>query len=325
MNKRAFTIVELLVVIVVIGILAAITIVSYTGLSSKANVASLQSDLSSAKKQLALYQVEHSTFPTSLTADGNKYCPTGGTEYCFKTSTGNTFTYSSPVSPYQTYIMDAINTASTTKYRVTNDSAPVSAMPTDTITIGTQTWMKYNSDVGTMITGATAQTNNSVLEKYCYDDNTANCTIYGGLYQWAEAVQYQNGATNTTSPSPAFSANVQGICPVGFHIPSDNDLKILEMQLGMTQETADIAGWRGTDQGTQLKTGNPPGLYVLLAGNRLPPSNTFYGLSIGATLSSSSESSATSAWRRYMGRALATVFRNSVDKANGFPVHCLGN
>ena len=49
---------------------------------------------------------------------------------------------------------------------------------------------------------------------------THNCTTYGGLYQWAEAVQYKNGATNATSPSPAFSGNVQGICPTGWHIPT---------------------------------------------------------------------------------------------------------
>ncbi|MFZ2125552.1 MAG: prepilin-type N-terminal cleavage/methylation domain-containing protein, partial [Candidatus Saccharimonadales bacterium] len=48
-TNRGFTIVELLVVIVVIGILAAITIVSYAGISQRAVAVSLQSDLASAK------------------------------------------------------------------------------------------------------------------------------------------------------------------------------------------------------------------------------------------------------------------------------------
>ena len=49
-NRRGFTIVELLVVIVVIGILATITIVTYIGISSKATLANLQSDLVGASQ-----------------------------------------------------------------------------------------------------------------------------------------------------------------------------------------------------------------------------------------------------------------------------------
>jgi uncharacterized protein (TIGR02145 family) len=89
-----------------------------------------------------------------------------------------------------------------------------------TVQIGTQCWFQKNLNVGTMIQGTNDQTNNSIIEKYCYNNDTANCSIYGGLYQWAEAVQYQNGASNTTSLSLAFSGNVKGICPTGWHIPS---------------------------------------------------------------------------------------------------------
>ena len=58
-HQSAFTIVELLVVIVIIGILAAITIVTYFGISQKVVEASLQSDLSGASKQLKLSQVDN--------------------------------------------------------------------------------------------------------------------------------------------------------------------------------------------------------------------------------------------------------------------------
>ena len=65
-NTYGFTIVELLIVIVVIGILAAISIVAYNGLSNKANAAATQSDLTNFEKKLRAYQVEHGDFPESL-------------------------------------------------------------------------------------------------------------------------------------------------------------------------------------------------------------------------------------------------------------------
>lgn len=49
-NKPAFTIVELLVVIVVIGILAAISIVTYNGVLDRARAVAIQSDLSDTSK-----------------------------------------------------------------------------------------------------------------------------------------------------------------------------------------------------------------------------------------------------------------------------------
>lgn len=53
----------------------------------------------------------------------------------------------------------------------------------NTVQIDSQCWLKENLDVGTRIDGDHNATNNSVIEKYCYDNDTANCTTYGGLYQ----------------------------------------------------------------------------------------------------------------------------------------------
>jgi len=129
MRIRGFTIVELLVVIVVIGILAAITIVSYTGISSRATSASLQSDLSNAKKQLALYQVEHSAYPASpLTITGNTYCPSDDTKYCFKASSGNTLTYT-PASGSSPQAFSLVSKNNTTYYNLTNNTQPTAVTP----------------------------------------------------------------------------------------------------------------------------------------------------------------------------------------------------
>lgn len=88
----AFTIVELLIVIVVIGILATITIVAYNGISSRAIVSSLQSDLEGASKLLKLDQVTNSSFPTSLAlANGGKGIPaSSGTVYAYAVSNTTT-------------------------------------------------------------------------------------------------------------------------------------------------------------------------------------------------------------------------------------------
>jgi prepilin-type N-terminal cleavage/methylation domain-containing protein len=66
MKKRVygFTIVELLIVIVVIAILAAISIAAYTNIQSRARAAGVQSDLTNAMKQLKLYRVTQN-YPTS--------------------------------------------------------------------------------------------------------------------------------------------------------------------------------------------------------------------------------------------------------------------
>jgi len=64
-KESGFTIVELLVVIVVIGILAAITIVSYTGISAKATAAQNKSNAQSVMQAADAYFAENSSYPTS--------------------------------------------------------------------------------------------------------------------------------------------------------------------------------------------------------------------------------------------------------------------
>lgn len=117
-----FTIVELLVVIVVIGVLAAITIVSYSGIKTKAIAASLQSDLSSSAQKLKLYYTEYGTYPSTLNASNCPTTPTADSKYCLKASSGNTLTYC-PVTPYSSFTLKAINTSGT-GYVVTDSSSP---------------------------------------------------------------------------------------------------------------------------------------------------------------------------------------------------------
>lgn len=67
-RTKAFTIVELLIVVVVIGILAAITIVAYNGISTQAKEAALKTDLNGAVKQLGVAKVTLGSYPGDTTA-----------------------------------------------------------------------------------------------------------------------------------------------------------------------------------------------------------------------------------------------------------------
>ncbi|MDB5177773.1 MAG: hypothetical protein JWO61_156 [Candidatus Saccharibacteria bacterium] len=69
-NKSGFTIVELLIVIVVIGILATIVIVAYNGVQDRARATAASSALTQASKKLAIYQVDNGGYPSTLSAAG---------------------------------------------------------------------------------------------------------------------------------------------------------------------------------------------------------------------------------------------------------------
>lgn len=62
-NRQGFTIVELLIVIVVIAILAAISVAAYTGIQNRANDSAVQSDLSNFAKQIQLVAADTGNFP----------------------------------------------------------------------------------------------------------------------------------------------------------------------------------------------------------------------------------------------------------------------
>jgi uncharacterized protein (TIGR02145 family) len=201
-----------------------------------------------------------------------------------------------------------------------------------TVQIGTQCWFAKNLNVGTMINGSGNQTNNSTLEKYCYNNDPANCTTYGGLYQWAEAVQYQNGASSSTSPNPAFTGNVRGICPTGWHLPSDAEYCTLTTFLDATVNCGTI-GWSGTDAGGKMKsvsglwtspnTGatNSSGFSALPGGYRLTL-GTFDNVGLGTYFWSSSESSSTNAVLRILLYANSSIYRLGNPKYVGYSARC---
>jgi general secretion pathway protein G len=66
-GKRGFTLVEILIVVVILGILAAIVIPQFTGASTEAKLSSLVSDLQSMRSQIELYKLQHNEAVPSFT------------------------------------------------------------------------------------------------------------------------------------------------------------------------------------------------------------------------------------------------------------------
>ncbi|GBU25512.1 hypothetical protein R83H12_02155 [Fibrobacteria bacterium R8-3-H12] len=77
------------------------------------------------------------------------------------------------------------------------------------VEIGTQTWMAENL-------------NCNISDSKCYDNNEANCDIYGRLYNWAAAMALPSHCNSNLCASQV-DAKHRGICPSGWHIPSDAD------------------------------------------------------------------------------------------------------
>lgn len=123
-EREGFTIVELLVVIVVIGILAAITIVAYSGISNRAKVSALQSDLSNGSNQLKLFQVDNSNYPATISTNCVTQSDTT-TNKCIKASSGNTYSdyQTDNTSNPQSFCLTSTN-SSGVSYRTTDNSTP---------------------------------------------------------------------------------------------------------------------------------------------------------------------------------------------------------
>ncbi len=140
---------------------------------------------------------------------------------------------------------------------------------------------------------------------------------------------------NGAAQSNANPSGVQGVCPTGWHLPSDSEWKELEMYLGMSQADANALDYRGTDEGGKLKESgfshwespnegatNSSGFTGLPAG--LHSSTGEFG-HIGRYTHfwSSSLFNFYEAWVRRLSFLQSEAYRNYYLKQDGISVRCL--
>lgn len=111
-----------------------------------------------------------------------------------------------------------------------------------TIDIGTQTWMaenlrttRYNDNSEIPLVSDKSAWEQLLTPGYCWYENNEEVykNIFGALY---------NG----------YAVNTGKLCPSGWHVPSDNEWKTLEVYLGIPQEAIE-GGSRGTNEGLKIK------------------------------------------------------------------------
>ncbi|MCF8347079.1 MAG: fibrobacter succinogenes major paralogous domain-containing protein [Bacteroidales bacterium] len=212
-----------------------------------------------------------------------------------------------------------------------------------TVRIGDQVWMAENLRVtryadGTplrLVTRSRDWKKMMPTEKaFCWysEDSAKYGRLYGAFYNWA-------GATRGEGCTRSKEINIQGVCPDGWHVPSDKDWKALEMFLGIGETEADAVKYRGSDEGSKLAD-----FRTLWYDGKLKQNGAFGQSGFAAVPASfrydkgqfsmpgyeafwwtSAEFNPNFAWCRGLNYGYSTIFRYTNEKKYGFSVRCVKN
>jgi len=182
----------------------------------------------------------------------------------------------------------------------------------EAVLIGTQTWMAKNLNYDVP----------DVSTDVCYSGTASNCITYGRLYNWATAMDIE--ATYNTNSFTA-PAKHRGICPSGWHIPSDADWSTL---VNYADSITSGTKLKATSEWTTNTMYSPiPGKdnfgFSALPGGYYFASGSKNGLFFTGRWWSSSEGSASNAWSRDMDCCNSYVIRGNDNKSALYSVRCL--
>ena len=206
----------------------------------------------------------------------------------------------------------------------------------NTVLIGNQVWMRENLRTTKYANGTTiplgTTSSYDVAYRYYPNGDSANVSDYGYLYNWAAVMK---GA----SSSNANPSGVQGICPDGWHVPSDAEWTELtnyvssQSQYVCGSSTSNIAkalasetGWNSSthncDVGNNPIANNATGFSARPAGYYYGNYNSFGHL---AYFWSATQDPSNDAYNRSLYYNGAYVDRNHDGKPNGYSVRCIRN
>jgi uncharacterized protein (TIGR02145 family) len=163
--------------------------------------------------------------------------------------------------------------------------------------------------------------NYAVSGSKCYNNDPSNCDTYGMLYDWATAMALPDCGYGTSCGSQ-IGTNHRGICPDGWHIPSD-------------AEWSTLTSYVGSNAGTKLKatsewnsySGVPAGTdsygFAALPGGNGGSNGDFDSVGDDGDWWSATEDGASYAYSRYMYYGYESVLYGSSYKDSLFSVRCL--
>jgi len=185
-----------------------------------------------------------------------------------------------------------------------------------TVLIGVQCWMAENLNIGTGIHGSGNQNDNDIIEKYCYNNNITNCVLYGGLYQWDEAMQYVT------------VEGAQGICPNGWHIPTYDEWEDLKDFLdtnsgGKMKTTGTIDFGDGLWYDPNTGADNTSGFTGRPGGYRDHSTGDFEDRGYNAHFWTTKQYDVANRWHRILAYDHGSLAQNVASKYTGYSVRCL--
>jgi uncharacterized protein (TIGR02145 family) len=196
-----------------------------------------------------------------------------------------------------------------------------------TVVIGTQTWMAENLNYN--VKGSKCYGEGGIVIKRLDEDNPttktlsptevqAICAKYGRLYDWSTAMGLPWYSCNKSDCSSRIKSRHRGICPSGWHIPSNDDWKVLEDYIGNDAGTKlkATSDWNEGGNGTdKYKFSALPGGLSVLGG--------FGNAGYGGYWWSTSEDNSDSTYFRAMSNSNEYVGRGSTSKSFKLSVRCV--